>query len=484
MKNPSDLSIRKVLFDVKFMKKPILLFMLLLAFMLSCQVFQQQSAKQEMIASTPPMGWNSFDAYDSAINEDQFRATVDFMAENLLEYGWTYAVIDYLWFHPEPGDWNNPSRRFGHADLRLNPDGSPIDTLTMDPYGRLLPVVNRFPSSAGGKGFKPLSDYVHSKGMEFGIHIMRGIPRQAYFEKRPVLGTSWTARDIAELWDTCPWLNHMFGVDPTKPGAQEYYNSIFDLYAEWGVDYIKADDMMAPPFHKGEIEMMRKALDQCGRPMVLSLSPGEAPLSQAKFLEKNANLWRISDDFWDEWENLVHNFDLLNAWSPFIQPNHWPDGDMLPIGHLSIGGRPHGPDRMSKLTWPEHRTLMTLWCISRSPLMMGGDLLTSSLESLSYLKNQEVLEVNQKSENNRQIYRNDARACWMADIPESGEKYLALFNLADEKQSVSFIFEWEYMRDAYTIRDLWEHRDLGIFEKEFGTVLEPHGAGLYSMIKK
>jgi alpha-galactosidase len=151
---------------------------------------------EAIVAVTPPMGWNSFNAYDSAINEEQFSAVVDYMAEHLLEYGWEYAVIDYICFHPEPGNWYNPDRRFGHPDIRLNPDGSPIDTLVMDRYGRLLPAVNRFPSAAGGKGFKVPADYVHSKGMKFGIHIMRGIPRQAHYEQRPVLGTSYTARDV------------------------------------------------------------------------------------------------------------------------------------------------------------------------------------------------------------------------------------------------------------------------------------------------
>ncbi|UCE05331.1 MAG: glycoside hydrolase family 27 protein, partial [bacterium] len=266
----------------------------------------------------------------------------------------------------------------------------------------------------------------------------------------------------------------------------EYYNSIFNLYADWGVDYIKADDMMYPTYHRGEIEMMRRAIDQCGRPIVLSLSPGEAPLSQAKHLEKHANMWRISRDFWDEWDKLLHTFDLLNAWSSYIQPNHWPDADMLPIGHISLGGRPHGPDRMSRLTWDEHYTLMTLWCITRSPLIMGGDLLTSPERSLSFLKNKEVIAVNQHSENNRQVYRDFQNnvTVWMADIPGSEDKYLALFNLGDEKKIVIFNFELEYMRDKYLIRDLWTRKDLGIFEKEFGVELAEHEAGLYRLKKQ
>jgi hypothetical protein len=447
-------------------------------------VVQMSSLFEKIVVPTPPMGWNSFDAYDCAINEEQFRATVDYMAENLLEYGWEYAVIDYIWWHPEPGNWDTP-RRFGHPNIRYKENGEPLHSeyTNMDEYGRLLPAVERFPSASGGQGFKPIADYVHNKGLKFGIHIMRGIHRGAYYYNKPILGSMATAKDIGEPWDTCPWCNHMFGVDATKEGAQEYYNSLFKLYAEWGVDYIKADDMQVPPFHKAELEIIRKAIDQCGRPMVLSLSPGEAPLSQAKHLIKNANLWRISADFWDDWEKIVHNFDLLNAWSPHIQANHWPDADMLPIGHISLGGRPHGPDRQSKFTWPEHYTLMTLWCIARSPLMMGGDLLSSSEQSLSFLKNKEVLNVNQNSINNRQIYKRNNKACWLADIPNSKNKYLALFNIGNHRDKVEFNFEWEMLRGEYKVRDLWAQTELGVFKEKFEIELDPHGAGMYKLTK-
>ncbi len=443
-----------------------------------------RATESATLAPRPPMGWNSFNAYDCAINEQQFRAVVDYMARELRPYGWEYAVIDYIWFNPAPGNWKNPKRRFGHPDLRLDAEGRPIDKLIMDQWGRLLPAVERFPSAAGGRGFRPLADYVHSKGLKFGIHIMRGIARQAYFENRPVLGTKYTARDIAEPWDTCSWCNNMFGVDATKPGAQAYYDSIFRLYAEWGVDFIKLDDLLSPVYHKGELALVHQAIGNCGRPMVLSLSPGEAPLSQARDIQRNAQMWRVSDDFWDDWPALAHNFDLLNAWSPWIGPGSWPDADMLAIGHLSLGGRPHGPDRMSKFTWPEHYTLLTLWSIARSPLIMGGDLLSSSGQSLSFLKNREVLAVNQNSENNRQVGRRENNSViWMADVPGSPDRYLAMFNLGEESRKVRFRLEDEMLRGRYGVRDLWRQKDLEPVEKEFTAGIDRHGAGLYRLTK-
>lgn len=439
-------------------------------------------SKPTLVSPRPPMGWNSFDAYDCRINEKEFRDVVDFMDIHLKKYGWEYAVIDYIWFNPTPGNWNNPKRRFGHPDIRLNADGSPIDKLVMDEFGRLLPSVERFPSANKGQGFKPLADLVHSKGMKFGIHIMRGIPRQAYYENTPIKGTKYRAKDIAEPWDNCNWCNNMFGIDPTKPGAQAYYDSIFELYAAWGVDFIKADDTMYPPYHKGEIEMMRKAIDKCGRPMVLSLSCGEAPLSQAAHLLENANMWRVSADFWDDWDDLKHSFDLLNAWSPHTRENHWPDADMIPIGHLSINNRPHGPDRMSKFTTDEQYTLMTLWCIARSPLIWGGDPLSTPMEIVkTFFQNEEVLAVNQYSTDNRQVVQNKTHRVWVATDAKSGDKYVALFNLGDKTDTVSFDFELEYWRNTFKVRDLWKKENLGVQQKTISAEVPAHGARLYRL---
>jgi len=438
--------------------------------------------KDPGVAPTPPMGWNSFDAFDCRINEDQYKKTVDFMAENLLKYGWEYAVIDYIWWHPNPGGWDNPNMRFGHPNIQYAADGKPLEPTTMDEYGRLLPSVERFPSAADGKGFKPLADYVHGKGMKFGIHIMRGIHRAAWYENLSVMGTTVKATDITETQDTCTWCNNMYGVDPTKPGAQEYYNSLFNLYASWGVDFVKADDTMFPPYHKGEIELIRNAIDQCGRPMVLSLSCGEAPLGMAKHLKENANMWRISADFWDDWESLHHNFELMNAWSSQSGPNAWADADMLPIGHLSNGNRPHGPARKSRFTLPEQYTLMSLWSIARSPLMLGADLLQADDSLMFFLTNPEVIEVNQHSSDNHQVFFRQNKCAWMAK-DKDGNHMLALFNLAEKEQIVEFNFELEYLRGKYTIRDLWQRKDLGQFKENFKVNLPSHGAGLYKLTK-
>ncbi len=441
-----------------------------------------RDVKNELVAQVPPMGWNSFDAYDCRINEEQYRGVVDFMAEELREYGWEYAVIDYIWWHPEPGNWDTP-RRKGHPNLRYKSPGEPLypEYTNLDEYGRLVPSTERFPSAADEKGFKPLADYVHSKGMKFGIHIMRGVHRYAVFQDLPIKGCEYSMKDIAEPWDTCGWCNHMWGVDPSKPGAQEYYNSLFELYASWGVDFIKADDTMFPPYHKGEIELMRKAIEHCGRPIVLSLSPGEAPLGEADHLIENANMWRISADFWDSWEDLEHSFDLLNAWSAHMKPGAWPDADMIPIGKLSLDDRPHGLERTTSFTKAEQYSLMTLWSIARSPLMLGNDMLDVDAFTMELITNPEVLEVNQHTEDNRQVFSQNGTRIWMAKDPTSEDVVLALFNLGDSESKVEFELELVGLRGEYKVRDLWARSDMGNVTKSILGDLPAHGSVLYRL---
>ncbi|MCG8697491.1 MAG: glycoside hydrolase family 27 protein [Bacteroidales bacterium] len=463
-------------------------FLICVTFLWSCNCEKQVNStintpKHHSWLQKPPMGWNSFDAYGSRINEKEFKDHVDFMAEKLLPHGYNYAIIDYIWYHDEPGNWNNPKRRFGHPDLRVDKDGLPLDDMNMDEYGRLLPSPVRFPSTAETKSFKPIADYVHSKGLKFGIHIMRGIPRQAYRDNLPILGTELTARDVAEPWDTCNWMNHMWGVDGTKPGGQEYYNSIFNLYAEWGVDFVKADNMTFPEYHHHDIEMIRKAIDQCGREIIFSVSNGEAPFAYADHLVANTNLWRVSGDFWDYWKALHHNFDLLNAWSGYIGNGTFPDADMIPFGKVSLNNRPHGPERWTKFTRDEQYTLMTLWSIARSPLILGADLYTIDDSTLSIVTNDRIIEVNQHSTNNKQVYSKNGRKVWLADVTGTEDKYVALFNTTEEPLSIFFSFELLNLRNNYRVTDLWTGEDLGIMDKEVRRLLPPHGSAMFKMEK-
>jgi hypothetical protein len=423
------------------------------------------------IAAKPPLGWNSYDCYNASVTEAEVKANADFITRHLARYDWEYVVVDYVWSHPAPPLTWNPNQT-------IAPDGAISPLLAMDEVGRLLPAPNRFPSAASGQGFKPLSDYVHSLGLKFGIHVMRGIPRQAAWKNMPILGAPYRAADVADPQDACNWNNNMVGVDMRKPGAQAYYDSIFQLYAAWGVDYCKVDDI-SYPYHQAEIEGVRAAIDHCGRPIVLSLSPGETPLGQAEHVQNHAHLWRISGDFWDNWEQLVKQFALCAAWAPFAGPGHWPDADMLPIGHLSVRG-PWPEARTTNFTRDEQITLMTLFAIARSPLMIGANLPTSDEFTISLLTNAELMDVNQNSTNHREAYRHDGHIAWCADAP-SRRKFAALFNLGDQPAEVSVALADLGLSGACRVRDVWAHQDVAQAQGQFSRVLPAHGAGLYRL---
>jgi alpha-galactosidase len=368
-------------------------------------------------ASTPPMGWNSWDCFGTTVTEQQVKEQADAMLKYLLPSGYKYLTVDIQWYEPEAK---------GHG---YNPKA----VHTMDEYGRLQPAVNRFPSSADGKGFKQLADYVHSKGLKFGIHIMRGIPRQAVEKNLPVLGTTVKAQDVALTKSRCAWNPDMYGVDATKPEGQAYYNSIVQMYADWGVDFIKCDDISRPydDIQKAEIEALRNAIDKTGRPILLSLSPGATPVKMGEHVMNHANMWRITDDFWDRWGLLLAMFERLDAWTPYRGPGHFPDADMLPIGIVDF-------KRPTNFTKNEQYTLMSLWAIGRSPLIFGGDMTKLDDFTKEMLTNPEMLKVNQQSTNNRQVSRDKNLIVWTADVPDSKDKYVALFNAQNKGDNIDF----------------------------------------------
>ncbi len=268
-------------------------------------------------------------------------------------------------------------------------------------------------------------------------------------------------------------------------GAQEYYNSIFKLYASWGVDFIKIDDLSVP-YHSKEIEMIRKAIDQCGRVIVLSTSPGETPVENARHIMNHANMWRIVGDFWDNWPQLKEHFEVCDRWSPYIGNGHFPDADMLPLGRIGIRAE-RGDNRMCQLTKDEQITLMSLFSIFRSPLMFGGDLPGNDDFTLSLLTNKEVLYVNKYSRKNRQLFRKDDLIAWIADDTQTGDKFLAVFNARDQiADPVAITIQLSQLGigDTCIIRDIWNHKNLGTFSNTFAPVIPAHGSGLYRVSAK
>ena len=414
----------------------------------------------------PPLGWNSWDCYGTTVTEAEVLANAEHMAQHLLPFGWDTVVVDI--------DWSDPTARSHGYN-----EGAPLH---LDDLGRLMPDPERFPSSAGGAGFAPLADKIHGLGLKFGIHVMRGIPRRATAERLPVAGAGEavagvsagtgasagagassapvTADQIADETNRCEWNPHMDGLRHDHPGAQAYYDSVVALYASWGVDFIKADDMLWP-YQTADIEAFSLAIERSGRPIELSLSPGrDLSLTRLDHLREHATMWRICDDLWDVWEDVEANFARFARWAPVASEHGWPDGDMLPLGHIGIRAE-RGEPRDSRLTPAERVTLMTLWVIARSPLMIGGDLPTSSTETIALFTNADVLAV-LGAGGSREVFREGDLVLWTADGVAGESGWVAAFNLGTEPLSVALDAGdvGVPVDEAVRVRELWTDEDV------------------------
>jgi len=426
------------------------------------------------LAPRPPMGWNSWDAYGLTITEPQFRDNVNVLASTLKPLGWQYAVIDEGWFLKNP--------------LDLHKSGKVV--FELDANGRYNPVPDRFPSAmvdGHNLGFKALGEFVHAQGLKFGIHIVRGIPRESVTQNLPVAGSHFHAQDVADTSDACPWDPTNWGVRDT-PAGQAWYDSLLAQYAGWGVDYLKVDCISDHPYKPTEIRMLHRAILKTGHPIVLSLSPGPTSPSLAAEIRPYAQMWRISDDVWDVWRNPNHwprsvhdQFELAAAWAPYARPGSWPDADMLPIGYL--GPEPgEGKARDSRLTHEEQRTLITLWSMMRSPLILGANLTKLDASTTELLTNRDVLDVDQFGHDQRQVSREGDIVVWSSE-GKAGVHYLALFNLGEHEGRVDHALTFYNLPAGdYASRELWSHADRGRMDTVKETV-PAHGCILLELRK-
>lgn len=407
-----------------------------------------------------PLGWNSWDCYGAAVNEETVRKNAEFMAKHLKQYGWEYVVVDIQW--SEPTAKNHSYHDFAE--------------LCMDEYSRLIPAENRFPSSAGGKGFAPLAEYVHSLGLKFGIHIMRGIPRQAVHRNTKIKGTDKTARQIAKQSSICSWNTDMYGVDPEKEGARAYYDSIFELYASWGVDFIKCDDIARElPHEESELVLISEALHGCGRDMVFSLSPGPALPEKAELYKQVADMWRITDDFWDNWAQLYDMFFRAERWCIHTGAGNWPDADMLPIGPIK---QDYAPENRTHFTKDEQITMMTLWCIFRSPLMIGGEMTGFDAFTMSLLTNEALLGMHRNARHAHPVWRKEINGTehilWTAVSAEGG-RYVAVFNTGEQDSEIEIPLAELELSGTLSGQDIWSGSEVTVTDV-IGTAVKSHGA--------
>jgi alpha-galactosidase len=422
------------------------------------------------LAPTPPMGWNSWDSYGLTINEEQFRQNMVVLDAQLKEFGWQYVIVDEGWYLQNPESASDPTT------LRY----------TVNSSGQYEPSPGRFPSARAGAGFKPLADAAHDDGLKFGIHIIRGIPKQTVTANTPIGRTPFRAKAAADTTDLCPWNSDNFGVK-ANPAGQAWYDALMKQYASWDVDFIKVDCIASHPYKAAEIKMIHRAIQHSGRAMLLSLSPGPTALDNAAELAANAQMWRISDDVWDHWANvnegsqgLQGQFALAASWAKYARPGSWPDADMLPIGELQPAPG-DGPPRTSRLTEDEQRTMMTLWCISRSPLFLGGNLTRMDGFTKSLLTNPGLIAVDQQSVNNKLVGQDGDVVAWTADSSTSPSNYLALFNVGEASVKVESTFgSYGFPNTAYKLRDVWMRKELGD-QTDISVELPAHGAVLLEL---
>jgi hypothetical protein len=399
----------------------------------------------DTLGLTPPMGWNSYDSFGASVTEQDMLDQAQAVRKQLQPFGWSSLVIDYRWYEP----------------------GEPIDA-----NGRYLPATSKYPSATGSTGLKSLADKLHALGLTFGIHIMRGIPRKSFSAKLPIADSNYTTDQAGDASDACPWDTHMWGVKGDTAAGQAWYDALFKQYAAWGIDFVKIDDMLnnnTKQFHQAEADAIRKAADKTGRSITLSFSPGPddpnwLPNSSAN-LNKNANMWRVVNDFWDfnGLTDLPGVFKAASTWQGVkgLTPGHWPDLDMLPLGYLGPRNEWHasGQTTFSK---NEQVTIMSLWSMLPSPLLYGGNpaRLSTDAWTLALLTNEEVLAVNQDTLGARGVRKAvTGGEMWVREL-SGGRKAVAFFNRGTTDATMSASFADLGVSGKLTVRDLWHRADV------------------------
>jgi alpha-galactosidase len=438
---------------------------------------QNKKATETILAKTPPLGWNSFDSYGITIYEEVAMKEIDAFIQKFAPHGYEYFVIDNGWFA-------SPETKMHEGYMMATADKPSPKQVSIDAFGIPIPSPKFFPN-----GLKPLIDKLHAKGLKFGVHLMRGIPRIAVERNSPIKGTNYKAKDIFTTFDDCNWCTFMHGVDMTKPGSQEYYNSVFNQFAAWGIDFVKIDDVTNFP---AEMEAYAKAIEQCGRPMMLSLSPGGD--SNVKYLDsyKKTNMVRTTPDIWDEQLSLERSFASMRKWQGLEQTGFWPDLDMIPFGELCILRRAEVEERDTNKTLEEFMGQMHHWCkftenqketfitqraISASPIMIGGSMISMDEHSTKLLTSPEMLACVKNGVHGKLIHEENNVELWNAPLTNKQRQgfqeyvykagWVAFFNRSDKKQTVDVSWKLSSFmpNGSYNLKDIWGNQSVTNYKK-------------------
>lgn len=408
--------------------------------------------------AVPPCGWNSYDSYGVYINEEQAIANIDAFVEKLAPHGYEYFVLDACWY--ADGDFMDNYRARKEGKERF---------MHIDEWGRFIGSPNTFP-----KGLRYLSDKCHAAGIKFGLHIMRGLPARAVELNTPVKGhPTARARDIVDLDNPCVWCAYTQGINMDAPGAQEYYDSVVEYFAnDLELDFIKLDDAVDYP---REIEAFGKAVEKVKRPIVLSLSPGqEAYIGNWEIISKYGNMVRITGDVWDRDHYNDMKFDRWALLENVGGPECWLDLDMIPVGGIQA----HVPEdtdekyfpvlgvrRRSDMTAIGKKVMMTQFALAASPLIYGGDLPMSTDDDIAWVTDRDMLECNRNGVTGKRIFYQrhlDVRRVLKKGDPVHG--WLGIFNREDSKKTRNIVmtpqelgFSGGFPEKFY---DVWNKKEL------------------------
>ena len=437
---------------------PIRKFALPLLFIAASLLGSQLSARAQVnnVGQRPYLGWSSFSQQTidgSFLTQANITAQSDALAASGIQaHGFRYINIDSGW------------------------QGS------FDGNGRPIPNTTTFPDIKG------LIDHIHQHGQKAGIYWIPGIEQPAVDGNYPILGTNYHTQDIVVM--PLAQGNAFAGslpnpyhdkIDFTKPGAQEYMNSVVALFASWGVDFIKLDGVTPGSYSDGlsidnrdDVAAWSKAIAASGRPIWLTISWAIDQDYLSDF-QPYQNARRIEDDVECEgrcatltdWQRIYQRFRDLPAWQNSASPSlGWNDLDSLDIGDGALDG----------LTNDEKRTAVSIWAMANAPMFLGGDLTKIDSFGKQLVSNDEVIAVNQSGKPAKQVLGGDLQV-WVSSL-DSHTSYVGLFNLNATPTVVHLPWNLLGVDGALSVRDLWNHIDLGPSPLTFSTILKGHSGRL------
>jgi alpha-galactosidase len=400
----------------------------------------------ETIALTPPMGWNSWNAYHGTVTgDDVTHAARAMVSSGLIHYGWTYINIDDTWQGARGGE-----------------------------FGGIQPN-QKFPDMPG------MCDAIHGMGLKVGIY-----------------STPWETSYAGYVGGSSDDTNGAWTHERSRVGEYCYADEDAKQWAAWGIDYLKYDwnprntkpTAETPKQFLKDSTTMHKALRKSGRDVVFSYS-NSMPFDDIPDQSAVYNCWRTTGDIGDNWISMAERAFYFtphkrgqttlqgapsDKWVPYARPGHWNDPDMMVLGMVNFGGKQH-PSRLK----PEEQYVhMTAWSMASAPLLLGCDLDKLDAFTLNLIENPEVLAIDQDSLGKQAtLASNEGNELlvYQKDL-EDGSKAVALYNLADRPVKVAATWQDLNLSGSHTVRDLWREKDLGTFDGQFAMSVASHSAEL------